>query len=145
MVDPAEPDSILLATREGLYRARDDGTAERISRKQNPFWNITIEPKGMNRLYARGLADDGRATGIVISNDRGRTWQGFIPSGEKIAYLRLIEASKTTSGSIYGAGHEFWGSSDGGLSWESMGVPPSRIMDLAASASDARRTGAPPG
>lgn len=137
--DPAGPDSILLATSGGLYRARHDGTAERISRKQNPFWNITIEPKGMNRLYARGLADDGGATGIVVSSDRGRTWQEFIPPDEKAAYFRLIEASKTTSGSFYGAGHEFWGSSDGGLRWESMGVPPSRIMDLAASTSDAQR------
>jgi len=139
VADPAEPDSVLLATREGLYRARDDGTAERISRKQNAFWNIAIARKGMNRLYAQGLADDGGATGIVVSNDRGRTWQRFSPSGEKIAYLRLIEASTTSSGILYGAGYELWKISDGGLSWESMGVPPSRILDLAASASGVQR------
>jgi hypothetical protein len=138
-VDPTEENSILLATQEGLYRVRDDGTAERISRKKNPFWNITIEPKGMNRIYARGLADDVDAAGIVVSSDRGRSWRGITPAGEKNAYLRLIEASKATSGSIYGAGHELWKSSDGGMSWKSIGIPPSRIIDLATSASDAQR------
>ena len=59
------------------------------------------------------MADDGRTTGVIVSRDHGHTWQGFIPSGEKIAYLRLIEASKTTSGSFFGAGYELWGSSDG--------------------------------
>jgi len=139
LVDPVEADSILLATREGLYRTRGDGLAQRISQKQNSFWNITIEPKGMNRLYARGFADDGRTAGVITSGDHGRTWQGFIPSGEKIAYLRLIEASKTTSGSLFGASHELWRSSDGGHNWESIGIPPNRIIDLTTSASESQR------
>ena len=40
--DPSEPGSVLLATRAGLYRARQDGTAERISHTQNPFWSLSV-------------------------------------------------------------------------------------------------------
>lgn len=139
MFDPAEPDSILLATREGLYRAWNDGTAERISQRRKRIWSLSIGPGSPTRLYALGIADDGRAGNFLVSNDRGRNWRGLTSPSLKNSYLRIIEASKTTSGSLYGVGHEFWGSSDSGLNWESMGVPPSRIIDLAASAVDAQR------
>lgn len=137
--DPAEPGSVLLATRAGLYRARQDGSAERISRKQNPFWSLSVGGVNGSRLFARGFADDRRTEAVVVSDNHGGNWRALPLTGEVPRYLRFIEASKASPNILYAAAHAFWRSADGGRRWVSTNAPPSSILDLAASAIDTRR------
>jgi hypothetical protein len=140
MVDPGDPNSVLLATQGGLYRARQDGRAERLSRSSNAFWRLTPINRPGKRFLALGRADDGRAAPLLLSDDQGRSWRAPAPPNFDTTYLRLIEASKVASRYIYGASYSlFWASTDGGSTWVSSTVPKDRIIDLAASALDARR------
>lgn len=137
--DPAEPGSVVLATRGGLYRAWPDGTAERVSREPNQLWSLSVDAQAGGRLYARGVADDGQTRGVLLSEDRGWTWRQLSSGNGAPEYLRIIEASKAAPDLVYGAEYDFWRSVDGGRNWISTGPPPSRVLDLAASAIDAQR------
>lgn len=137
--DPFEPGSVLLATGAGVYRAREDGTAERISNAQYPVWSLSAGGINGSRLFARGFADDRRTKGVLVSEDQGESWRGPPLTGNGPSYPRVIEASKANPNIIYATGHRFWRSADGGQRWQSRSMPPTRVLDLAASAIDARR------
>ena len=142
VADPSEPGSVLLATRAGLYRARQDGAAERISRNPNPLWSLSLDVEDAARLYARGISEDGQSVGVLVSKDRGRTWSRLASPRGVPKHLQIIEVSKAVPSTIYGIGNignEVWRSVDNGRRWASSGRPPSRIIDLAASAIDPRR------
>ena len=137
--DPSEPGSVLLATRAGVYRAGQDGAVRRISRAANPVWSLSVGGVTGTRLFAHGIADDGRAMPVLVSDDRGFDWRGHPFAGQGPTSLRYIEASKASPGVVYAVANTVWGSVDGGSTWSSLGSPPGRILDLAASAIDARR------
>jgi hypothetical protein len=139
IVDPSDLGSVLLATRGGLYRARRDGRAERISRSKIILRSLSLEQGPGKRLYALGLAEDGRSEPFLLSSDHGRSWRAIAPESLKLANLYLIETSRASSRLIYGAGYAFWTSADGGSLWTAVAGPKARIIDLAASAFDARR------
>jgi len=139
VADPAETGAVLLATDGGLYWARPDGIAERVSREENRLWSLSADARSGGRLYARGMADDRQTAGVLLSDDRGRTWRRFSAVGGAPQYLRVIEASKSAPDLVYGVDYKLWRSSDGGRNWISLGRPVRRIIDLAASAIDARR------
>lgn len=137
--DPFEQGSVLLATQAGLYRAGHDGSAERVSYAQNPLQSLSVAGANGSRLFARGIADNGRSEPILVSEDKGRSWRGLAATGERPSYSRTVEAGKANPDVIYAAGHSFWRSTDAGQHWALAGAPPDRILDLAASASDPAR------
>jgi len=137
--DALEPGAVLLATSAGLYCARHDGSAERISLKRHPFWRLSASGTDGTHLLARGFADDSRRAAIVVSVDGGRRWQRLPLTSHGPRHLRIIEASKVHPNVVYASGYSFWRSIDGGRRWISTGVPPRRILDLAASALDVQR------
>lgn len=137
--DPHEPGSVLLATQAGIYRARQDGTAERISYAENPVWSLSLGGVNGFRLFARGIADDGGAAALLVSDDQGRGWRALPQTGQGPTHLRDIAVSKANPNIMFAANDVFWRSGNAGGSWISMGGPARRVIDLAASATDADR------
>lgn len=138
-VDRSDTGYVLLATSQGLYRVAQDGRAVLVSRRKNPIWSLAASPRDTWLLYARGISDEGRSTGIIVSRDSGRSWRSLDVPQRSPRYLRLIETSKADGSIIYAANFYFWTGRAAGTEWIRSALPSSRVIDLAASALAARR------
>lgn len=134
-VDRADSSRVLLATRGGLYRAGADGLAALLSPDLRSLRSISFRHHEPGIVYAAGVPDPRRGRDLLVSRDGGHRWGELPrdPSGGPRS-VRIVEVSKADPSVLYVAGHRLWVSGDGARSWTEVAVPPSRIIDLAASA-----------
>ena len=126
----ADPDSVILAVRMGLFRSRDQGKhwddlrVDRFS----PFTygrDVKVSPQDANTLYAcLSVAASSKDGALYRSRDLGSTWQRFDkvkPHGTLMSVaLHHGDAKQVYIAARYG---EVFGTADGGESWRETPLP----------------------
>lgn len=135
-VDRLDPKHLLVATHHGLFRAAPDGKAERISVVQD-FMGFTADPADPAGLLASGHPAKGGNLGFIVSADNGVTWRQVSPGVDGPVDFHQMTASAAVPGVIYGAYGALQASRDAGKTWSVVGPLPDKLIDLAASATDA--------
>ncbi|RDL48026.1 Ycf48-like protein [Ensifer sp. M14] len=132
-VDPADPSRLYLATHYGVWHTSTEGTAERISDNRNDYMGFTPHPSEAGVFLGSGHPEEGGNMGVIISRDRGRSWQQLANGAEGPVDFHAMDISGADSNVIYGLYGNLQVSRDGGKSWKAGGSPPADVFDLAAS------------
>ena len=137
-VDASDPSRLLLATHHGFFVAAQDGTVEQVSEQPHDFMGFTPHPEDNSILYASGHPGRGGNLGFIESGDGGRTWRQLSEGAAEYGPVdfHMMDVSKADPSVIYGVYRELQVSRDGGRNWQTVDVPPRRMIDLAASARD---------
>lgn len=138
IVDPKHPSRLLLATHHGLYAVSQEGLASKLSETSDDFMGLSVHPAKATVLFASGHPERGGNAGLVISHNGGRTWSRLADGAELYgrADFHMLDVSKADPNVMYGVYRELQVSRDGGQTWETVDVPPRRMVGLAASAND---------
>ena len=130
-ISPAEPDSVVIACRMGLFRSRNAGRTwedMEIGRFSPTTYgrDVRVSPQDPKTLYAAlsvgAASHDG---GLYRSQDCGASWARF----DKVQVhgtIMSIGLHPTDANQVYlGARYkgEIFGTRDGGASWEAMRLP----------------------
>jgi len=137
-VNPGEPSQLYLATHRGLYLASPDGKTVRVSEANHDFMGFAVHPTEPNQLYGSGHPVGGGNLGFIASTDGGKTWRQLSPGVKGPVDFHAMTVSKADPKVVYGLHGGIQVSRDGGQTWEIAGSAPGRVLDLAASATDAR-------
>ena len=124
----ADPDSIIIAVRMGLFRRRDQGKTWQDMQVDHfsPFTygrDIKVSPQDPNTLYACLIAASSKDAALYGSQDVGKTWQRFdkvTPHGTLMVGLHHGDAKQIYVAARYG---EVFGTQDGGESWFEIPLP----------------------
>lgn len=132
-VDAEEPSHLLIATHHGLFRARPDGNAQRVSPVQD-FMGFNPHPTDPSTLYASGHPPSGGNLGFIASTDKGKTWRQISPGVNGPVDFHQMTVSPADPKTIYGSYRGLQLSRDAGETWTLVGGTPDKLIDLAASA-----------
>jgi hypothetical protein len=135
-VDRSDPAYLLIATHHGLYRAGPDADAELVSVVQD-FMGFNPHPSEPDTLYASGHPPGGGNLGFIGSIDGGRTWTEISPGVNGPVDFHQMAVSFANPDRIYGAYGNLQVSDDAGATWTEVTPLPEKLIDLAASASNA--------
>jgi len=126
----ADPDSVILAVRMGLFRSRDQGNTWQDLRvdRFSPFTygrDIKVSPQDPNTLYAcLSVAAASKDGALYRSDDLGKSWQRFdkvTPHGTLMSVaLHQGDAKQVYIAARYG---EVFGTQDGGETWRETPLP----------------------
>jgi photosystem II stability/assembly factor-like uncharacterized protein len=144
-IDPRNPQVIVAVTDEGVIRSADGGATWRAVTDglpaSNPF-SMPLDPAGV--MYA-SIKED--CSHLYRSNDGGATWSrfdmmlaspldGYGCLRNEEGALRLLAVDPTAPATLYAgvpfsasSGRGLWRSSDGGVSWQPVGLH-SHILSL---------------
>lgn len=136
-VDRKDPSQLLVATHHGLYSVTVEGTAKLISVVQD-FMGLTPDPSEPSSLFASGHPAGGGNLGFITSTDNGETWTQVSPGLGGPVDFHQMTISLADPKVVYGAYGVLQMSRDAGKSWSKVGPLPDNLIDMAASASDAR-------
>jgi photosystem II stability/assembly factor-like uncharacterized protein len=127
----ADPDSIIIAVRMGLFRSKDQGKTWQDMRvdRFSPYTygrDIKVSTQDPSTLYAcLSVAASSKDGALYRSQDVGKTWQRFdkvTPHGTLMSVgLHHGDAKQVYVAARYG---EVFGTQDGGESWLEMPLPP---------------------
>ena len=137
-VDPARPDTMYLASGNGVLRTYDGGQSWRVTTdwRVTEVQDVAVDPRQPAHVYlACGY-------GVWRSEDHGDTWTeanaGLPPPGN--TYTETIEADRTRPGRLLvGTEDGVYVSTDGARSWRRTGGAGLEILDLNQSHSEPDR------
>lgn len=125
LIHPDNPDILLAATRNGLFRS-DDAATSWSNVEDTHFYDMAFKPGDADIVYAVGDRD------VYKSTDAGETWtllkNNLGEAGDRMSiettaadpdFIYVLTGSWTT---------DFYKSSDGGSNWEYMNSPASKTM-----------------
>jgi photosystem II stability/assembly factor-like uncharacterized protein len=130
-IDPAEPDSPIVALRMGLFRTKDGGKSwqDMEIRRFSPTTygrDVKASPTEPNTLYAAlSVAAASHDGGLYKSADGGKSWQRF----DKVQVhgtIMSIGLHQSDPKQVYiGARYdgEVFGTQDAGKTWQAMPLP----------------------
>lgn len=134
----ADPDSVIVAVRMGLFRSTDEGQHWKdmeVGRFSPTTYgrDIRVSPQDPNTLYAAlSVAASSKDGGVYRSTDAGKTWQRF----DKVQVhgtIMSVALHQTDPKQVYiGARYdgEVFGTEDGGATWRSLNL--SGVKDIYA-------------
>jgi photosystem II stability/assembly factor-like uncharacterized protein len=127
----ADPDSVIIAVRMGLFRSNDQGKTWQDMRvdRFSPFTygrDIKVSPQDPSTLYAcLSVAASSKDGALYRSQDVGKTWQRFDkvqPHGTLMSVcLHHGDPNQVYVAARYG---EVFGTQDGGATWRETPLPP---------------------
>ena len=135
----ADPDSVIVAVRMGLFRSTDEGQHWKdmeVGRFSPTTYgrDIKVSPQDPNTLYAAlSVAASSKDGGVYRSTDAGKSWQRF----DKVQVhgtIMSVALHQTDPKQVYiGARYdgEVFGTQDGGATWQSFNLP-SGVKDIYA-------------
>ncbi len=135
----ADPDSVIVAVRMGLFRSADEGQHWKdmeVGRFSPTTYgrDIRVSPQDPNTLYAAlSVAASSKDGGVYRSSDSGKTWQLF----DKVQVhgtIMSVALHQTDPQQVYiGARYdgEIFGTQDAGATWQSLNLP-SGVKDIYA-------------
>jgi mono/diheme cytochrome c family protein len=135
-VDPVEPSRLLLATHHGVFAARADGMATRVSGLNADLMSFAVDPHDPRKLYASGHPAEGGNLGVMASEDGGVTWRHLSDGVDGPVDFHALTVSPVDPDVLYGVHKGLQVSRDGGTTWHKVGEAPERLFALAASAQD---------
>jgi hypothetical protein len=132
--DVRDPNTLFLATLDGVVRAKDRGRTWRIMTS----WDMTegkalaFDPSAPDHVYV-GLPD-----GIAVSHDRGQTWRRM-NEGIRRSYTQAIAVDRTKAGRVV-AGTEkgVYVTENGARTWTLVQPTVEAVTDLRQSPHDPR-------
>ncbi len=136
-VDPNDSSRIYLATHHGLFVVAPDGKVERASDMSADFMGFTPHPSDPATIYASGHPSGGGNLGIIISNDKGKTWKKLADGVGGPVDFHQMDVSKADPNVMIGNSRGLQISKDAGRSWKMVGPAPNGTIDIAASGKDA--------
>ena len=136
-VNPKNTSQLYLATHHGLYLASQDGTAVAISQTRDDLMGFSLHPNDPDMLYASGHPSGGGNLGLIVSHDAGKTWQQLSPGAHGPVDFHAMTVSKADPQVLYGTHGGLQTSRDGGKTWQIVGPLPGRVIDIAASGTEA--------
>jgi mono/diheme cytochrome c family protein len=139
IVDAERPGRLYLATHSGLFLASPDGTATRVGGARDDFMSFAADPGNPDTFYASGHPPGGGNLGVVVSRDRGRSWERLATGAGGPVDFHAMDVSRADPRVIYGMAKGLQASRDGGRTWRVAGILPKDTFDLAASARDPDR------
>jgi photosystem II stability/assembly factor-like uncharacterized protein len=126
----ADPDSVIIAVRMGLFRSQDQGKTWQDLRvdRFSPFTygrDIRVSPQDPKTIYAcLSVAASSKDGALFRSTDIGTTWQRFDkvqPHGTLMSVtLHPSDAKQVYVAARYG---EVFGTQDGGATWRETPLP----------------------
>jgi photosystem II stability/assembly factor-like uncharacterized protein len=129
-ISAADPDSIIIAVRMGLFRSKDQGQTWQDMQvdRFSPFTygrDVKVSPQDPNTLYAcLSVAASSKDGALYRSQDVGKTWQRFdkvTPHGTLMSVgLHHGDAKQVYVAARYG---EVFGTRDDGETWLEMPLP----------------------
>jgi photosystem II stability/assembly factor-like uncharacterized protein len=130
-IDPAAPDSPILALRMGLFRTTDHGrswTDMEVGRFSPTTYgrDVKVSPSEPNTLYAAlSVAAASHDGGLYRSRDGGKTWQRFDKVQVHGTIMSIGLHPKDPNQVYIGARYdgEVFGTQDGGRTWSAMPIP----------------------
>ena len=135
-VDPKDSSRIYLATHHGLFVVAPDGKAERASDMSADFMGFTPHPSDPATIYASGHPSGGGNLGIIVSNDKGKTWKKLADGVGGPVDFHQMDVSKADPNVMIGNSRGLQISKDAGRSWKMVGPAPNGTIDIAASVSN---------
>lgn len=127
----ADPDSVILAVRMGLFRSDDKGKTWQdmeVGRFSNTTYgrDIRVSPQDPATVYAAlSVAAASHDGGVYRSQDAGKTWKRFdkvqVHGTIMSVALHNTDPNKVYLGARYNG--ELFGTEDGGETWQSMPLP----------------------
>jgi photosystem II stability/assembly factor-like uncharacterized protein len=135
-VDAERPERLYLATHSGLFLASPNGTAIRVGSAQHDLMSFATSRNNPNVFYASGHPPGGGNLGVLVSRDRGGTWEQLAPGAGGLVDFHAMDVSGAAPQLIYGMYQGLQVSRDGGRTWRIAGKLPKDTFDLAASARD---------
>jgi photosystem II stability/assembly factor-like uncharacterized protein len=141
VIDPAKPNVLVAATRDGVYRTDDAGTTWRRTLAATTGWmdakDLVIDPSNSNILFvAAGYPWGSGNNGIYKSTDNGVTWTklaGGLPGGATMGRASLAISASNPSTVYAGIARTINGGSsllgiyrttDGGDTWTRQSTSP---------------------
>lgn len=125
-------DALLLATHHGVFRHEPGGPAVQVSPDRSDYMGFTLKSDGT--VMASGHPEAGGNSGVLISHDRGTSWQHVTDGVEgPVDFHALADAENdplVLFGLYQGAIQH---STDGGQTWSITGSAPAQTFDLASS------------
>lgn len=82
IVDAERPKRLYLATHSGLFLTSPNGTATRAGGSQDDLMSFAANPIDANVFYASGHPPGGGNLGVLISRDRGWSWERLAPGAD---------------------------------------------------------------
>lgn len=137
-ISPADPETVILALRMGLFRSGDHGATWEDMRVErfSPFGyarDVRVSPQQPTTIYAcLSVAASSKDGALFRSRDVGRTWHRFDkvqPHGTLMSVaLHQRDPNQAYIAARYG---EVFGTQDGGETWRDMPLP-SGVKDVYA-------------
>jgi len=133
-VSAAQPGTVFLATRMGLFCSQDKGSTwkEMEIWRQSPLAyarDIQVAPHDPNTLYA-ALSDAalGRTGSVYRSQNLGQTWKRFDHGLTVRSTMMTVAPSRRDSQVVYCATRkgQVFGTQDGGANWRECSLPAAR-------------------
>jgi photosystem II stability/assembly factor-like uncharacterized protein len=130
-ISPADPDTVVLAVRMGLFRSTDAGRSwhdMEVGRFSPVTYgrDIRVSPSDPNTLYAAlSVAAASHDGGLYRSMDAGQSWQRF----DKVQVhgtIMSVGLHATDPDQVYLAARyngEVFGTEDGGETWQTLSLP----------------------
>ena len=135
-VDAERPKRLYLATHSGLFLTSPNGTATRVGGSQDDLMSFAADPNDANVFYASGHPPGGGNLGVLVSRDRGWTWERLAAGVGGPIDFHAMDVSRANPEVIYGMYQGLQVSRDAGRTWRVVGQLPKDTFDLAASAQD---------
>lgn len=125
-------DALLLATHHGVFRHEAGGPAVQVSPDRSDYMGFTLKSDGT--LMASGHPEVGGNSGVLISRDRGASWQHVTDGVEGPVDFHAMADAENNPLVVFGL---YQGtvqhSTDGGRIWSITGSAPAQTFDLASS------------
>ena len=130
-ISPADPDTVILAVRMGLFRTADRGRSwqDMEMKRFSPVTygrDVRVSPQDPKTIYAAlSVAAASHDGGLYRSQDAGRTWRRF----DKVQVhgtIMSVALHPTDPNQVYlGARYqgEVFGTQDGGKTWTALPLP----------------------
>jgi photosystem II stability/assembly factor-like uncharacterized protein len=130
-INPADPDSPIVALRMGLFRTNDHGKTwqDMEVRRFSPTTygrDVKVSPAEPNTLYAAlSVAAASHDGGLYRSQDNGKSWQRFDKVQVHGTIMSIGLHQKDPKQVYIGARYdgEVFGTQDGGNTWQAMPLP----------------------
>jgi mono/diheme cytochrome c family protein len=131
---PGDSSTLLLATHYGLFLAKPDGYAKRLSPYKADMMSFAVSPENPQLLFASGHSEQEKNTGVMASKDGGTTWTKISDGAKGPVDFHTMAISPINPDILYGTDKTLQKSIDGGKNWTPIGNTPEKLFSLAASA-----------
>jgi photosystem II stability/assembly factor-like uncharacterized protein len=117
-VDPNDPETVYVATHEGLYSFRD-GALSRIGTTTHDFMGFTMHPQDSRMMFTSGHPARGGNLGFMRSMNGGMTWEKISDGIDGPVDFHVLAMHPANPEMVYGwYGSMMHRSRDQGRTWE---------------------------